>query len=156
MLSQVVVNGVQGTMWYMKKFINEFRQFAMRGNVMDLAVAVVVGGAFGKIVTSLTNDLIMPLAGVLTGGVDFSNLAIILKDASGDDPAVLFSYGLFINTIVSFVIISFVIFVVIKIMNRLKNEEEKGTKKDQKPSKEEELLAEIRDLMKQQVAQKHK
>lgn len=138
----------------MKSFIEEFKAFVMRGNVVDLAVAVVIGGAFGKIVTSFTNDIIMPIVGVLTGGVDFSDLVWTMKEASGDVPAVTVNYGLFINSIVSFVIIAFAIFIVIKVMNKAMNEfkkeeEEKEEKKEEpKPSKEEELLTEIRDVLK--------
>ncbi len=133
----------------MKSFIEEFKAFAMRGNVVDLAVAVVIGGAFGKIVTSFTNDIIMPIIGVLTGGVDFSNLVWTLKDAVGDNPAVTVNYGMFINTIISFLIIAFVIFIAIKAMNKLqKKEEEKPEKEEKKLSKEVELLTEIRDVLK--------
>jgi large conductance mechanosensitive channel len=132
----------------MKNFVQEFKEFAMRGNVMDLAVAVVVGAAFGKIVTSLTNDVIMPVIGVLTGTIDFSDLALTLKAAHGDVAAVTLNYGLLINAVVSFVIVSFAIFVVVKMMNKLKKQEEKEPKKDVKPSKEELLLTEIRDLLK--------
>ena len=132
----------------MKSFIEEFKAFAMRGNVVDLAVAVVIGGAFGKIVTSFTNDIIMPVAGVLTGGVDFSDLVITLKEASGDIPAVTINYGAFINTVISFLIIAFAIFIAIKAMNKLQKEEDEKPEEDTKPSKEEELLAEIRDVLK--------
>jgi large conductance mechanosensitive channel len=132
----------------MKKFIEEFKTFAMRGNVLDLAVAVVIGGAFGKIVTSLTDDIIMPVIGLITGGMDFSNLAWILKEAVGDTPAVTIKYGLFINNIVTFIIIAFVIFVLIKAINKLKKQEEETPKKAPKPSNEEVLLTEIRDILK--------
>ena len=132
----------------MKSFIEEFKAFAMRGNVVDLAVAVVIGGAFGKIVTSFTNDIIMPVVGLLTGGVDFSNLVWTLKEAVGDTPAVTVNYGMFVNTVISFLIIAFAIFMAIKAMNKLQKEEEEAPKEEPKPSKEEELLAEIRDVLK--------
>ncbi len=134
----------------MKAFAKEFKKFIMRGNVVDLAVAVVIGGAFGKIVTSFTNDIIMPVIGVLTGGVDFSSLTWTLKESSGDMSAITINYGMFINTIISFLIIAFAIFVAIKAMNKLQNKEEKKeeVKKEKKPSKEEELLTEIRDVLK--------
>lgn len=98
-------------------FIQEFKTFAMRGNVVDLAIGVIIGAAFGKIVNSLVNDIIMPPIGALLGGVDFSNLAITIHPATESSPAVLIKYGSFINTIVDFGIIAFVIFMVIKAMN---------------------------------------
>src|SRR6218665_3744590 len=104
--------------------IKEFKEFAMRGNVMDLAVGVVIGAAFGKIVSSLVADVITPMIGLLVGGVDFSDLAITLKAAQGDDPAVLLSYGTFLQTIFDFIIIAFAIFMAIKGINRLKRAEE--------------------------------
>jgi large conductance mechanosensitive channel len=99
--------------------IKEFKQFAMRGSVVDLAIGVIIGAAFGKIVNSFVNDVIMPPIGVLLGGVDFSKLALIIRPATETSPAVSINYGTFINTIVDFAIIAFVIFVVIKAMNRL-------------------------------------
>ena len=104
--------------------IKEFKEFAMRGNVVDMAVGIIIGGAFGKIVSSLVQDVIMPPIGLLLGGVDFSSLAITLKEAVGDAPAVLLKYGVFVNTIIDFVIIAFAIFMVIKGMNRMKRKEE--------------------------------
>jgi large conductance mechanosensitive channel len=104
--------------------MKEFREFAMRGNVVDMAVGIIIGGAFGKIVSSLVQDVIMPPIGLLLGGVDFSSLAITLKEAVGDAPAVLLKYGVFVNTIIDFVIIAFAIFMVIKGMNRMKRKEE--------------------------------
>ncbi len=99
--------------------LKEFKEFAMRGNVVDLAVGVVIGGAFGKIVSSLVTDVIMPPIGVLTGGVDFSELAFTLKAATADTKAVTLNYGLFINNVINFTIIAFSIFLVVKAMNRL-------------------------------------
>lgn len=100
-------------------FYQEFKAFAMRGNVVDLAIGVIIGAAFGKIVSSFVNDIIMPPLGVLLGGKDFNSLAIKIHEASGDTPAVFIKYGTFINTIVDFAIIAFVIFVVIKALNKL-------------------------------------
>ena len=135
-------------------FIKEFKDFAMRGNVIDLAVGVVIGGAFGKIVTSLVDDLIMPVIGVITGGVDFSEKVVTLKDAvlnadgSVLTPAVTLNYGNFINVVIQFLIIAFCIFVVIKALNSLKKKEEAPAEAPAAPSNEEVLLAEIRDLLK--------
>ena len=102
----------------------EFKAFAMRGNVVDMAVGIIIGGAFGKIVSSFVNDVIMPPIGMLLGGVDFSDLMITLKQAVGDVPAVAISYGKFVNTIIDFVIIAFAIFMVVKGMNKMKKKEE--------------------------------
>ncbi len=128
--------------------IREFREFAMRGNVVDMAVGIIIGGAFGKIVSSLVNDVIMPPIGLLIGGVDFSNLSLTLKDAAGDIPAVTVNYGMFINTVLDFVIIAFAIFMVIKGMNRLKRKQEEAPAAPPAPPKQEVLLTEIRDLLK--------
>jgi large conductance mechanosensitive channel len=103
-------------------FAKEFKAFAMRGNVMDMAVGIVIGVAFGKIVTSLVNDIIMPPIGVLMGGVDFSHLAVTLKAAAGSEPAVALKYGAFLSTIIDFLIVAFAIFLLIKQVNRLKRE----------------------------------
>jgi large conductance mechanosensitive channel len=128
--------------------MSEFRDFAMRGNVVDMAVGIVIGGAFGKIVSSFVNDVLMPPIGMALGGVDFSNLAVTLKEASGDVAAVTLNYGSFIQTVVDFVIIAFAIFMVVKAMNSLKKKEEAAPPAPPKPSAEETLLAEIRDLLK--------
>ena len=103
--------------------MKEFKEFAMRGNVVDMAVGIVIGGAFGKIVSSFVKDVLMPPIGVLLGGVDFSNLTITIREAIGDTPAVLLKYGVFINTVIDFIIIAFAIFMVIKGMNKMKKEE---------------------------------
>jgi len=133
----------------MKKLFEEFKKFAMRGNVVDLAVAVVMGGAFGKIVTSLTEDIIMPFIGLMTGGIDFSNLAVTLRQASADTSAVVLKYGLFLNAVVTFLIISFAIFMIIKGMNAFHQAQKKEEEvKKPTPTKEQELLTEIRDLLK--------
>lgn len=125
----------------------EFKEFAMRGNVIDLAVGVIIGGAFGKIVSSFVGDVIMPPLGLLIGGVDFTNLSLVLKDATANAPAVLFRYGAFIQTVVDFLIIAFAIFVAIKGINQLKRKEEAAPAAPSKPSNEEILLGEIRDLL---------
>ncbi|CZE49405.1 large-conductance mechanosensitive channel protein MscL [Campylobacter geochelonis] len=129
-------------------FVKEFKEFAMRGNVMDMAVGVVIGGAFGKIVSSLVGDVIMPVVGVLTGGVDFTDLKITLKDAVGEAAAVTINYGTFIQTIVDFLIIAFCIFIVIKGINKLKREEPKAPEAPAAPAEDVVLLTEIRDLLK--------
>ena len=103
--------------------IQEFKAFAMRGNVVDMAVGIIIGAAFGKIVSSLVSDVLMPPIGVLLGGVDFSNLAIAVKEAFGTSPAVVVKYGVFINTMIDFVIVAFVVFLLIKVINSLKKKE---------------------------------
>ncbi|MBI1807140.1 MAG: large-conductance mechanosensitive channel protein MscL [Ignavibacteria bacterium] len=107
--------------------IKEFKEFAMKGNVVDLAVGVIIGGAFGKIVSSLVNDVLMPPIGMLLGGLDFSILAIVLKEAIGSNPAVTIKYGVFINTMIDFVIVAFCIFIVIRAMNALRKHEAPAT-----------------------------
>lgn len=102
----------------------EFKEFAMRGNVVDMAVGIIIGGAFGKIVSSFVQDVIMPPIGLLLGGVDFSDLAISLKEAVGETPAVMLKYGVFVNTVIDFLIIAFAIFMMVKVMNTLKRKEE--------------------------------
>ena len=132
-------------------FVKEFKEFAMRGNVMDMAVGVVIGGAFGKIVSSLVGDVIMPIVGVLTGGVNFTDLKITLKDALGEMPAVTVNYGSFIQTTVDFLIIAFCIFCVIKAINSLKKPKvEEAPAAPAAPSEDIVLLTEIRDLLKKQ------
>lgn len=129
----------------------EFKEFAVKGNVIDLAVGVVIGGAFSKIVTSLVNDLIMPLMTVLTGGINFKDLQLVLKEAEGELSAVTLNYGAFIQNIVDFLIIAFSIFLFVKLINRLKREkavEEIKLIEEKKPSEDTELLKEIRDLLK--------
>ena len=132
--------------------VSEFKEFAMRGNVVDLAVGVVIGAAFGKIVASLVNDVIMPAVGYIVGGVDFGDLAIVLKEATVDAagtevPAVLVKYGAFIQTIVDFLIIAFAIFVAVKVINSLKRKQAEAPATTA-PSAEVVLLTEIRDLLK--------
>ena len=129
-------------------FVKEFKSFAMRGNVMDMAVGIVIGVAFGKIVTSLVNDVIMPPIGLLMGGVDFSHLAVTLKAAVASEPAVTLKYGLLINTVIDFLIVVFAIFLVVKGMNALKRKKEEAPAVPPPPSAEERLLREIRDILK--------
>ena len=126
---------------------SEFKDFAMRGNVVDMAVGVVIGKAFGQIVTSFTNDVLMPPIGLATGGVDFASLAITLKEASEGVEAVSIGYGVFINSVLDFLIIAFAIFLVVKGMNAAKKKEEEAPAAPPAPSKEEVLLTEIRDTL---------
>lgn len=128
--------------------LKEFKDFAVKGNVIDMAVGIIIGAAFGKIVSSFVGDVVMPGVGVIVGGVDFSDLAFILKEAAGDAPAVMVNYGKFIQTVVDFVIVAFVIFMVIKGINSAKKKEEEAPKAPPAPSNEETLLTEIRDLLK--------
>jgi len=128
-------------------FVKEFKEFAMRGNVVDLAVGVIIGGAFGKIVTSLVNDVVMPPIGMLTGGLDFSKQKYVLKAAVGKTPETAINYGLFINNIIDFIIVALVIFLAIKGLNSLKRKEDEAPAAPAEPTKEEVLLTEIRDLL---------
>lgn len=130
--------------------LKEFREFAMRGNVVDLAVGVIIGAAFGKIVSSLVADIIMPPLGLLIGGVDFKQFAWTLRAANGEIPAVVMHYGMFIQNIFDFVIVAFAIFMAIKLMNQLRRTREETIAPPPLPSKEEVLLTEIRDLLKEQ------
>ncbi|QFQ13530.1 large conductance mechanosensitive channel protein MscL [Pseudoprevotella muciniphila] len=125
-------------------FIKEFKEFAMKGNVMDMAVGVIIGGAFGKIVSSLVDDVIMPLVGMLTGGVDFTKLSAKIGEAE-------VMYGSFIQNIIDFLIIAFCIFLMIKGMNKLSRKKEEEPEAPAEPSNEEKLLGEIRDLLKKQA-----
>jgi len=127
--------------------VQEFKSFAMRGNVVDMAVGIIIGGAFGKIVTSLVNDVIMPPIGVLLGGVDFSNIAITLREAADNAPAVTLGIGVFVNTVINFLIVAFAIFLLVKAMNAAKKKEEAAPPPPPAPSKQEVLLAEIRDAL---------
>lgn len=130
-------------------FFHEFKEFASRGNVMDMAVGIIIGAAFGKIVSSFVEDVIMPPIGVLVGGVNFTDLAVTIKDAVGETPAVTLNYGNFLQTVFDFVIIAFAIFLVIKAMNKLKRQQEEKPAEPPVPSKEETLLTEIRDILKE-------
>ncbi|WP_296131039.1 large-conductance mechanosensitive channel protein MscL [Pseudomonas sp. Ga0074129] len=133
--------------------ISEFKAFAVKGNVVDMAVGIIIGAAFGKIVSSFVGDVVMPPLGVLIGGVDFTDLAITLKAAEGDLPAVVLAYGKFIQTVIDFLIVAFAIFMGIKVLNRLKREEEVAPQAAPAPTKDQELLSEIRDLLKSNQAQ---
>jgi large conductance mechanosensitive channel len=128
----------------------EFKAFVSRGNVVDLAVGVIIGAAFGKIVGSFVNDVLMPPIGMLLGGIDFSNIAITLKQATGGDPktAVVLKIGVFINTVIDFLIVGFCIFLVVKAFNSMKNKEEAKPAAPAEPPAQEKLLAEIRDILK--------
>jgi large conductance mechanosensitive channel len=128
--------------------IKEFKEFAVKGNVVDMAVGIIIGVAFGKIVSSFVGDVVMPPIGVLLGGVDFSNLSIIVKEAIENKPAVVISYGKFIQTVIDFIIIAFVVFMAIKAINALNKKEEAAPAAPAAPSNQEVLLAEIRDLLK--------
>ena len=142
----------------MKKFLNEFKEFAMKGNVMDMAVGVIIGGAFGKIVSSLVNDLLMPLVGALIGNVDFTTLSATLRKAVMDGetvvkPAVVLNYGNFIQVTVDFLIVAFCIFAVIKAINAMKKKHEPAPAEPEAPAPKPDdvvLLEEIRDLLKKQ------
>ena len=137
-------------------FIKEFKEFAMKGNVMDMAVGVIIGGAFGKIVTSLVNDVLMPLISVVTGGISFTDLFVNLSDdvkyktlaEAQEAGASVFAYGQFIQNIIDFIIIAFCIFLMIKGMNKLNRKKEEPAPEASKGPTQEELLAEIRDLLK--------
>lgn len=141
-------------------FVKEFKEFAMRGNLVDLAIGVVIGGAFGKLTTSFIGDVVMPPIGKLMGNVDFSQLKYVLQDGAAEvkNPAgdivtpavaeVAIKYGAFLNTVIDFIIVAFVMFMVIKMMNRLKKKQEEAPAAPPAPSNEEILLTEIRDLLK--------
>ena len=141
-------------------FLKEFKEFAVKGNVMDMAVGVIIGGAFGKIVTSVVNDIIMPPIGLLVGGVDFTDMKLTMKkavlDAAGEvvSPAVTWNYGAFIQQVVDFTILAFCVFILVKLINSLNKKKEApapapAPAPEPQPSKEEILLTEIRDLLKE-------
>ncbi|MCK3866112.1 large-conductance mechanosensitive channel protein MscL [Pseudomonas sp. B329] len=130
--------------------LSEFKAFAVKGNVVDMAVGIIIGAAFGKIVSSFVGDVVMPPVGVLIGGVNFGDLVVTLKAAQGDIPAVVLGYGKFIQSIIDFLIIAFAIFIGVKAINRLKREEPMEPSLPAAPTKEEMLLEEIRDLLKVQ------
>jgi large conductance mechanosensitive channel len=130
------------------KILNEFKAFAMKGNVVDMAVGIIIGAAFGKIVSSIVADVIMPPIGLLVGGVNFTDLKIVLQEAVGDAPAVTINYGNFLQVTFDFIIIAFAIFMVVKAMNSAQKKEEAAPAAPPAPSKEEVLLTEIRDLLK--------
>ena len=124
--------------------LQEFKDFAMRGNVVDMAVGIIIGAAFGKIVSSLVSDVIMPPIGMIMGGISFSDLAIVLGEGEG---AATINYGVFIDNVISFLIVAFAVFMLIKALNSMKKKEEEKPAEPPKPSAEESLLTEIRDLL---------
>ena len=128
--------------------MKEFKDFAMKGNVVDMAVGIIIGAAFGKIIASFVGDVLMPPIGVLLGGVDFSTMAYTLKEAVGETPAVTIGYGKFIQALVDFLIVAFAIFMAVRAMNNMKKKEEAAPAAPPAPSKEEVLLTDIRDLLK--------
>lgn len=144
----------------MGKFLSDFKEFAMKGNVVDMAVGVIIGGAFGKIVTSMVNDLIMPVVSLLTGGDGYKNLKYVITPAqNGADGTVVteevsVNYGMFIQNVVDFIIIAFCIFMAIRLIQKFKKKEEEAPAAPPAPSKEEELLTEIRDLLKKEADKK--
>jgi large conductance mechanosensitive channel len=127
--------------------VKEFREFAVKGNVVDLAVGVVIGASFGKIVTSLVADLVMPPLGFIIGGVNFSNLKLVLREAVEGKPAVTLNYGSFLQSLFDFLIIAVAIFMLVKVINRLKRKEEAAPPPPAPPSREVELLSQIRDAL---------
>jgi large conductance mechanosensitive channel len=129
--------------------LKEFKTFAMRGNVLDMAVGVIIGAAFGKVVSSMVSDVLMPPIGFLTGGMDFSRLGVTLRDAAPGVEAVSLRYGVFINSVIDFVIVAFCIFLLIKVVNAAKRHAEEAPPAPKAPSEEAVLLSEIRDLLKQ-------
>lgn len=140
----------------MGKFLSDFKEFAMKGNIIDMAVGVIIGGAFGKIVTSLVNDLIMPVMSLVTGGEGYKNLKHVITQASADGTVqeVAINYGIFIQNIIDFIIIALSIFVALRVIMKFKKKEEAAPAAPPAPSAEETLLTEIRDLLKKDVDSK--
>jgi len=130
------------------KMLDEFKAFAIKGNMIDMAVGIVIGGAFGKIVSSIVNDILMPPIGLLLGGVNFTDLKVVMKAATETLPAVTWNYGSFIQALIDFLIIAFAIFMLIKGINTMRKKEEAAPAPPPAPTKEETLLTEIRDLLK--------
>ena len=130
------------------KIVQEFKEFALKGNVMDMAVGIIIGAAFGKIVDSIVKDVMMPPLGMAIGGIDFSNMEWVIKAADATHPAVALKYGVFLNALLSFTIVAFAIFLMVKGMNALKKKEAAAPSVPPVPSKEEILLGEIRDILK--------
>ena len=128
--------------------MKEFKDFAMKGNVVDMAVGIIIGAAFGKIIASFVGDVLMPPIGMMLGGMDFSTMAYTLKEAVGETPAVTIGYGKFIQVLVDFLIVAFAIFMAVRAMNSMKKKEEEAPAAPAAPPKEEVLLTEIRDLLK--------
>ena len=130
------------------KILDEFKNFAIKGNMVDMAVGIIIGAAFGKIVASLVSDIIMPPIGLLLGGVNFTDLKLVMKAATETVPAVTWNYGNFIQTAIDFLIIAFVVFMLIKAINSMKKKEEAASAAPPAPTKDQTLLTEIRDLLK--------
>jgi len=131
------------------KIIDEFKAFAMKGNMVDMAVGIIIGAAFGKIVTSLVNDIIMPPIGLLVGGVNFTDLTWVMKDAVDGQPAVTWNYGNFVQVIIDFLIVAWAVFMMVKAISMAKRKDDVTSVAPQAPTKEEALLTEIRDLLRQ-------
>lgn len=132
--------------------LKEFKAFISKGNVLDLAIGVIIGAAFGKIVSSLVNDVIMPIIGLILGNINFKELKIVLKEANNDIPASTLNYGLFIQNIIDFLIIAFIIFIFVKLYSKTKKEDKKEPKQEVPTlTKDQELLIEIRDLLKNKI-----
>ena len=130
------------------KFLDEFRKFAVKGNMVDMAIGIIIGAAFGKIVASLVNDVLMPPIGLLLGGVNFTDLMVVLRAATETAPAVTWNYGSFIQVLIDFLIIAFVVFMLVKAINAAKKKEEAAPAAPPAPTKDQVLLTEIRDLLK--------
>lgn len=142
------LKNIAGAAGKSRGFVKEFKEFAMKGNVMDLAIGIIIGGAFGKIVSSLVADVIMPIIGVLIGGTKFTDIVITLKRATVEAPAVLLNIGIFIQTVIDFAIVALAIFVMIKAINRMKKKEEESPETPVATPEEILLLREIRDSLK--------
>jgi len=130
------------------KIIDEFKAFAMKGNMVDMAVGIIIGADFGKIVSSLVSDIIMPPIGLLLGGVNFTDLKLVMKAATETAPAVTWNYGSFLQVVIDFLIVAWAIFMIVKIINASKKKEEEAPAAPPAPTKDQELLSEIRDLLK--------
>ena len=130
------------------KFLDEFRKFAVKGNMVDMAIGIIIGAAFGKIVASLVNDVLMPPIGLLLGGVNFTDLKVVMRAATETVPAVTWNYGNFIQVLIDFLIIAFVVFMLVKTINAAKKKEEAAPAAPPAPTKDQVLLTEIRDLLK--------
>ena len=130
------------------KLWKEFKEFAMQGNVVDLAIGVIIGGAFGKIVSSLVDDIIMPLIGLLTGGINMKAARWVIREAAGKTPELSLNYGMFLQNVIDFLIISFSIFMVIRFFNQFRKKEVDEPLEEEESAKEEQLLTEIRDILK--------
>ncbi|MGI6318421.1 MAG: large-conductance mechanosensitive channel protein MscL [Firmicutes bacterium] len=129
--------------------LQEFKKFISRGNVIDLAVAVIIGGAFGRIVTSLVDDVLMPVLGIIAGGVNLTALKVVIKEAQGETAELALHYGMFLQTVIDFLIVAFAIFIIIKLINSFKKKEDKKPEAPPAPSKEVVLLEEIRDILRE-------